>query len=250
MSGNSFTDLPSEFEQLTKLRSLFLDKNLFRGPLYLPVAEELGECLIRYFDILYISFGDSNTLLHSFSRSPEELSIDNNFFNNSLPGNLYKLKNLKYFIANNNEFTGEILPEIGGLTKLIVLQLRDNELEGSLPSTISNLFNLGTYLGSILLYVFHLVCLISYHLLFPKVTLRINYNSFTGEVPTSVCELYRDGKLQNFVADCKNDLMEGDLFYRNGTKEIKCACCTHCCDPGIESDCQPRDAKILQLWLQ
>jgi len=161
---------------------------------------------------------------------------------------LYKLKNLKYFIANNNEFTGEILPEIGDLTQLRVLQLRDNKLQGILPSETSTLFNLGTCLVGIL-YVLHLVYAISYHMLFPKVTLRINYNSFTGAVPLGVCKLYKDGKLLNFIADCKNDLMEGELSYGNGKQEIKCACCTHCCDPGSESNCQPRDAQIIQIWM-
>eukprot|EP00979_Chaetoceros_neogracilis_P016527 scaffold8391_cov267-Chaetoceros_neogracile.AAC.2 len=124
-------------------------------------------------------------------RASEELSIDNNYFNESLPENLYKLKDLEYLVANNNKFTGTLQPEIGALTKLRLLQLRDNDFHGNLPSSMKNLLEV----------------------------------------------------------DCKNDLLSDDQFYGAGKQKIKCPCCTHCCDPGIESDCQPKDAVFLQFWM-
>jgi hypothetical protein len=65
----------------------------------------------------------------------------------------------------------------------------------------------------------------------------------------SICDLYKEGNLMNFILDCKNDLLSDDQFYGAGKQKIKCPCCTHCCDPGIESDCQPKDAVFLQFWM-
>jgi hypothetical protein len=96
-------------------------------------------------------------------RASEELSIDNNYFNESLPENLYKLKDLEYLVANNNKFTGTLQPEIGALTKLRLLQLRDNNFHGNLPSSMKNLLEVGKYLIGNCINIFnHLRCLTFY----------------------------------------------------------------------------------------
>ena len=70
LSDNLFTSWPEDVIALTNLRSLWIDRNEFKGRLHLPVATEL-----------------------------EELVVEINQFNGSLPDNLYKANKLKYIKA-------------------------------------------------------------------------------------------------------------------------------------------------------
>jgi len=59
---------------------------------------------------------------------------------------MYNLPNLVYLIANNNQFTGELKSEIGNLSKLSLINLRDNQLQGAVPKEINKLENLREYI--------------------------------------------------------------------------------------------------------
>ena len=63
----------------------------------------------------------------------------------SLWGEVYSVESTTELDLRNNELTGSIPSEIGNLTNLTYLDLRYNQLTGSIPSEIGNLTNL-TYL--------------------------------------------------------------------------------------------------------
>lgn len=66
---------------------------------------------------------------------------------NRLNGTLTPLThclNLKLIYLSNNDFSGEIPPEISSLHRLLRLDLSDNNLEGPIPSELSNLTRLLT----------------------------------------------------------------------------------------------------------
>lgn len=61
-----------------------------------------------------------------------------------LPDNLYTLRRLKYFIADNNDFTGPIKSTVGTLLDLSILSFRENAMTGTIPKEMSSLTSLGT----------------------------------------------------------------------------------------------------------
>ena len=62
-----------------------------------------------------------------------DVNINNNKFNGTLPDAFYELTNLVYFIADNNQFTGELKPEIGNMLKLSWISLRENKMSSQFP---------------------------------------------------------------------------------------------------------------------
>ena len=69
-----------------------------------------------------------------------------------IPPELGGLSNLTYLALSGNQLTGEIPPELGGLSNLEWLYLNDNQLTGEIPTELGNLSNLQwLYLGGNLL---------------------------------------------------------------------------------------------------
>jgi Leucine-rich repeat (LRR) protein len=74
-----------------------------------------------------------------------QLVLENNEINGSIPLELTRLKNLNYLNLNNNQFTGSIPDSIGQLENLGNLYLSGNSLTGSIPQTIGRLKKLSNF---------------------------------------------------------------------------------------------------------
>ena len=174
--------IPYEFSKLTQLRELFLHNNKLSGLLTLPNAPNLVD-----------------------------LRVNSNYLSGQLPSILYQLKQLKYFVADNNSFSGPLSSQVANLKNLVILSLRGNAFDGAIPAEIKQLKQLEH--------------------------LRLQRNYFSGSVDIGICNLLSNGKLMDIYTDCKNDLDESSIFYGDGEPEVSCLCCTDCCDPGPEGEC-------------
>ncbi|TYH72359.1 hypothetical protein ES332_D05G250200v1, partial [Gossypium tomentosum] len=74
--------------------------------------------------------------------SLEELALQNNYLNGSIPSSLGNLANLTYLYMLNNSLSGNIPSEIGNLSSFQELYIGNNQLTGSIPSTFGNLKHL------------------------------------------------------------------------------------------------------------
>jgi hypothetical protein len=104
----------------------------------------------------------------------------------SIPPEIGCLTNLIGLNLRNNRFTGSIPPEIGQLTNLVSLDLSNNQLEGEIPSEIGDLTNLsGLYLGGN-----QLTGEIPSEIgnLTNLTDLRLYDNQLEGEIPQVVCD--------------------------------------------------------------
>ncbi|KAL5186951.1 putative inactive leucine-rich repeat receptor-like protein kinase [Glycine soja] len=127
-----FGAIPPKISTMVKLHALTLDDNY------------LNSTMPDWFDSL------SNLNI---------LSVKSNGIKGPFPSSLCKIKTLEVISLSHNELAGE-LPDLGSLTGLHVLDLRENQLESELP-------------------------------LLPKsvVTVLLSNNSFSGEVPKQFGEL-------------------------------------------------------------
>ncbi|MCL7030816.1 hypothetical protein MKW94_003272 [Papaver nudicaule] len=101
-------------------------------------------------------FSPSNNLLSGVIPYPvfqsltslAELSLSTNQLSGGIPflyrqvASIKGLKNLKYLDLSENHLTGSLPSSIGELTELSVLYLNQNHLSGSFPCSISNLVSL------------------------------------------------------------------------------------------------------------
>ena len=117
-------------------------------------------------------------------------SDPDNQLTGEIPSEIGGLVNLEQIHLNGNHLSGEIPSEIWELINLENLHLSGNLLTGEIPSEIGNLINL-TYLtlydnqltGSIPVEIGNLINLDLLHL---------SYNQLSGEIPESICDLTLD----------------------------------------------------------
>ena len=88
-------------------------------------------------------------------------SISGYRFTGSIPTELGRLTNLVQLELKDGELTSALPSEIGQLTGLFTLSVLGNQLEGTLPSELGKLKNLDK--------------------------LEIHYNNFTGSIPSGIC---------------------------------------------------------------
>ncbi|GMI79561.1 receptor like protein 26 [Hibiscus trionum] len=130
------------------------------------------------------------------------LNIRHNSFHGSLPTELTSLHRLKYLNFGNNSFSGEIPSWFGcfvqlqghlpseifdNLSKLQVLDLAENQISGTIPSSIFKCkelwylsLNGNSLEGSIPIEIENLTMLES---------LDLGYNNLNGQIPFSICNL-------------------------------------------------------------
>ncbi|GKF42921.1 leucine-rich repeat-containing protein [Tanacetum coccineum] len=73
-------------------------------------------------------FGNLTKLLH--------LDMRENYFNGSIPSQLFQLTNLRYLDMSYNYLKGKLGPELGSFRKLTTLLLFDNRFQGPIPAQL------------------------------------------------------------------------------------------------------------------
>mmetsp|Transcript_18145 Transcript_18145/g.30063 ORF Transcript_18145/g.30063 Transcript_18145/m.30063 type:complete len:763 (-) Transcript_18145:75-2363(-) len=243
--------LPTELLNLPNLRVLDLGSNLIGG--VLKDFSFNGPSSLKYFGVHGNLIGGTIPTTIDYLNNLTHLDLSENAFTKFIPEELGRLTNLEYFfIADNDKLTPQIIPPfIGTLTnlrdlslkgtnrvasiapdlfsklnKLILLELDNNELSGSIPSEIGALSTL-TYL-------------------------LLNRNNVVGTVPSEVQLL---PNLDIFLVDRTN--LVGDLSAMclerqhkpeiaaancyGDTPQVVCTCCNICCEDGVNmTDCRDR----------
>ena len=119
------------------------------------------------------------------------LVLNDNQFTGEIPPELGNLVNLQGLFLDENQLTGEIPPELGNLVNLQGLGLDNNQLTGQIPPELGNLVNLGG--------------------------LFLDGNQLTGEIPPEL------GNLVNLeVLGLRNNQLTGRLPTELASVEIRC----------------------------
>ncbi|KAI2496245.1 hypothetical protein MHU86_18249 [Fragilaria crotonensis] len=225
--NNLFGTIPPELFQISTLQVVKLGNNSLNGTLpdfddekgnvsdvTNSLAGTLSEGLGNLSSPGLVDLGNksrSGTIPKSIGshKALVTLILDNNKLKGSLPSTLGSLSKMEVFSANNNGLSGTIPTEMGRLTNLTRLELMSNELYGQIPSELGLLGEL-------------------------KI-LNLADNKFNGTVPTQLGDLSR---LQ--TVHLENNSLGGDMesFCKNKASflgvdcdgEIKCTCCTFCCN--------------------
>eukprot|EP00980_Cylindrotheca_fusiformis_P006738 scaffold1400_cov137-Cylindrotheca_fusiformis.AAC.16 len=244
VSGNLFEGtIHTEFGMLTNLSTLQLFKNQFNG----PIPSELG----RLSDALTDMGLSQNKLsglvpteLGVFTRL-SILSLHSNELQGTLPTEIGRLSLLTYLnVGVNTGMVGSIPTELGGLSLLTYLDCSDSSITGTVPSELGNMSLLTSLdvssnrlVGPIPSEIGNMVQL--------RVLSFFDNTGLTGTLPTEVRQLkfivtaYFDStSLTGGLVDlafCKNrDSADFELWSDCGgvIPEIRCQCCTNCCDAG------------------
>ena len=138
------------------LKILKLSKNRFSGSIsclckingrsltYLDLSDnffygQLPNCFRHWHELVVLNLAGnkfSSEAPNSLGRlsNLETLKLFNNSFSGNLPSALKKCSSLKVINLGDNRFSGKVTALIGeGLPKLIVLILRSNKFDGSIP---------------------------------------------------------------------------------------------------------------------
>ena len=159
---NSLTgSIPSELGQLTNLTGLSLYSNRLTG----IIPGELGQLT----NLVFVDLSDNQLS----ADIPSELGLLTGLQVLSLQGNrltgippeIGKMSNLEVLNVSDNNLEGSIPPELGNLENLNVLILENNEITGKIPLELSNLSNLEF--------------------------LHIERNGLTGSIPSELGQLSR-----------------------------------------------------------
>jgi len=156
--------------------------------------------------------GSLSSSISKFARTLTVLQLHMNEFTGPLPRGLTQLTHLEEAILYGNNFSGAIPSDIGNLKKVKILDIFANFITSSLPQSIGQMSSLSElYLDETLL------------------TGNILRSSGKGG-KKSVCDL----KLKVLQADC--------LDVKGWPAEVRCECCTMCCNEMSEPRCVPAGA--------
>ncbi|XWS72591.1 hypothetical protein CRYUN_Cryun02cG0053000 [Craigia yunnanensis] len=194
---NQLTGLiPLEFSRIVLLNNLDLSDNLISG----PIPESFAE--LKNLRLLSLMYNEMNgTVPEGIAELPslDTLFIWNNFFTGSLPRNLGRNSKLRWLDVSTNSFIGSIPPDICAGGELFKLILFSNKFTGNL-SPLSNFSSL--------------------------VRLRLEDNSFSGEIPLTFSHLpditYIDLSRNRFTGGIPSDISQASkLQYFNVSNNLE-----------------------------
>ncbi|OMO61843.1 hypothetical protein CCACVL1_23208, partial [Corchorus capsularis] len=182
--------IPWEFSRILPLTNLDLSDNFISG----PIPESFAE--LKNLRLLSLMYNEMNgTVPEVIAELPllDTLFIWNNFFTGSLPRNLGKNSKLRWLDVSTNSFIGSIPPDICAGGELFKLIMFSNKFTGNL-SSLSNCSSL--------------------------VRLRVEDNSFSGEIPLKFSHLpditYIDLSRNRFTGGIPSDISQAsNLQYFN-----------------------------------
>ncbi|OWM80321.1 hypothetical protein CDL15_Pgr019601 [Punica granatum] len=158
----SFSPIPPEISNLSRLTVLDLSKNVLTG----EIPSSLGNLTrLSYLDLSFNYLtGQIPSFLGNFYKL-SQLYLDNNQFTGPIPSSFWNLTQLSRLYLSQNQLTGQIPSFFGTLTQLSELRLNDNRLTGQIPSLLGNLSQLSL--------------------------LNLSHNQLTGQIPSSLGNLTR-----------------------------------------------------------
>ncbi|KAI3519861.1 hypothetical protein L1887_09078 [Cichorium endivia] len=202
LSENQFTGkIPSTLGKLQKLQEVYLYMNQFSGPipdaignlsllirlvlnsnrLEWHIPSSLRNC--RHLSMVYLNRNKLNGTipkqLLQLSSLTIVLDLSQNNFSGSLPTEVGGLKMLTSLDLSDNKLSGDIPSSIGGCTSLVFLSLKGNLFQGMVPPSLSSMRGLST------LDLSHnnLSCQIPQFERFSFEYVNLSFNDFEGEVP-------------------------------------------------------------------
>jgi Leucine-rich repeat (LRR) protein len=175
--GNAFTGkIPSDINNLKKLKSLFIDKSQFIGSvegLSGTFPESIWE--LENLDYIFLrNISSDGTLSPKIANLKKltSITIIDCGLTGEIPKELYNMEKLRSLSIYQNKLTGIIAPEIGNLTALTDINLHHNNLTGSLPATLGKLSKLKS--------------------------LQVQKNLLTGDIPAELANCPLDGVFVDF----------------------------------------------------
>ncbi|KAM5569873.1 putative LRR receptor-like serine/threonine-protein kinase [Rosa sericea] len=156
LGGNEFSGvIPKSISNISELRNIDLGYNSFSGfiPSRLCALKKLQRLKLSRNKLTIDSSTQQVNLLSCLAnlRNLRELALSDNPLNANLPNSFRNLStSLQRISLYNCSMRGDIPNDIGNLSSLFILNLKDNKLSGPIPTSIGGLHNLqGLYLSNI-----------------------------------------------------------------------------------------------------
>ncbi|XP_051124221.1 receptor kinase-like protein Xa21 [Andrographis paniculata] len=160
--------IPESIANASMLSILSLETNHFSGPIPTSLGNLKNLICLHLFQNMFTSDSSQELpFLTSLTNSKylKDIILDDNPLHAFLPTSIGNFSfNFKKLTINGCRIKGELPKEIGNLSNLIQLELKDNDLHGSVPETFRGMSSLqGLFLGG---------------------------NNIEGPFPQSVCDLH------------------------------------------------------------
>jgi Leucine-rich repeat (LRR) protein len=137
LGNNLFTgDVPSSIANLDKLRILGLDDNALGGNI--EIFKPLTKLQSLYLEDNFFR-GELTSQMMSFWDQLEELDLSNNDLTSQLPSNMFNSDKLQVIDLNGNRMIGTLPNVPSKNTALQFLSLWNNTLTGAIPASLENL---------------------------------------------------------------------------------------------------------------
>ena len=224
-------EIGEEIWNLEGLRHLDLSDNEFSGKM--P-----GYAIAWMYNMTYLFLANNNfdqgDIPHLYDMmSLREVSLKNTNRVGTIPHWIgHNLTELVLLDLDNNALTGTIPHSLGDLENLNFLLLNRNELTGSVPKGFNKLDNIGTSNNTL----FVITCRVDYccrsllttcclsSILHLSAMLLLHDNKLTGDIE-HLCGDNKPESLEVFTSQCGGP-----------DPPIDCSCCTTCCEDG-QNDC-------------
>ncbi|GAU38514.1 hypothetical protein TSUD_396310 [Trifolium subterraneum] len=181
LTNNHITgSLPENIaHRLPNLSHLLLGNNLING----SIPNSL--CKINSLYNLDLSsnklVGDIPDCWNSTQRIFNEINLSSNKLSGVIPNSFGHLSTLVWLHLNNNSFHGEFPSFLKNLKQLLILDIGDNQMSGTIPSWIGDIFSLMRIL-------------------------RLSQNKFQGNIPSQLCKLST-----LHILDFSNNMLMGSI---------------------------------------